>query len=87
MAPRPSKWSARMALRSALAAVALAVALAACSSSADELLENARFEELQRNVPHAQKLYQQIIDRFPNTHEAAEAKTRLAFLATQPATP
>jgi TolA-binding protein len=73
--------------RALVLAILLAVGVVGCSSSADELLENARFEELQRNVPHAQKLYQQIIDRYPNTPEAAEAKTRLAFLATQPATP
>ena len=75
-------------MRKILPAILLAAALAACSSSADELLENARFEELQRNVPHATKLYQQILDRYPNTPEAEEAKARLAILAgTPPAKP
>lgn len=75
-------------LRKFLPAIVLATTLAACSSSADELLETARFEELQRNVPQATKLYQQILDRYPNTPEAAEAKARLAILTgTPPAKP
>ena len=62
-------------------AVLLAVGVAGCSRSADDLLETARFEELQRNLPHAKKLYQEIVDRFPESYEATEAKKRLAVIA------
>jgi TolA-binding protein len=70
----------RSRARSLLLAALVAVALAACSRSADDLLETARFEELQRNLPHARKLYQEIVDRFPDSYEAKEAKQRLAII-------
>lgn len=68
-------------MRSLLLAALLAVSAGACSRSADDLLETARFEELQRNLPHARKLYQEIVDRFPDSYEATEAKQRLAMMA------
>jgi TolA-binding protein len=55
--------------------------IAACSRSGpDELLETARFEELQRNVPHARKLYAEIVEKHPDSPQAAEARKRLAVL-------
>jgi len=66
--------------RALLLAALLAAGVAGCSKSADDLIETARFEELQRNLPHARKLYQEIIDRFPDSYEAEEAKKRLAII-------
>lgn len=60
----------------------LAVALlGGCSKSGPaELLETAKFEELQTNVPHARELYRRIVEEHPNSAEAKEAKERLAAL-------
>jgi len=61
-------------------AAVLASGGVACSRSADDLIETARFEELQRNLPHARELYQQVIDRYPDSSEANEAKERLKVI-------
>lgn len=66
--------------RALLLAALLATGGVACSKSADDLLETARFEELQRNLPHARELYQQIIDRYPDSYEAEEARDRLKII-------
>ena len=55
--------------------------LAACSGGgAEQLLETARFEEVQRNLPHARKLYREIVGKYPGTPQAAEAAARLAAI-------
>lgn len=72
--------------RALLLAALLAVGAAGCAKSADDLLETARFEELQRNLPHARKLYQEIVDRFPDSYEAEEARKRLAIIGATGAT-
>lgn len=65
-------------------AAALALLLAACSRSGpDELLSTAQLEEKQRNVAHARKLYGEIVERYPDSPEASEAKKRLALLDGQ----
>jgi len=38
-------------------------------------------EETQFNKPHATKLYRQIVDEYPSSPHANQAKTRLAELA------
>lgn len=69
-------------------AVALALLLAACTRSGpDELLSTAQLEEKQRNLEHARKLYGEIVERYPDSPEAAEAKKRLAALGAQDAAP
>ncbi len=66
----------------ALVAVLLAALASGCSrTGAAELLETAQFEELQTNVPHARQLYQEILDRYPSSLEAAKARERLTALA------
>jgi len=45
-----------------------------------QMLETAKFEELQRNEPHAREIYQRLIASFPDRPEAAEARRRLAAL-------
>ncbi len=52
----------------------------ACGGGAKELLETARFEELQRNTTHARELYDEIVRRFPGAPEATTARERLAAL-------
>ena len=64
-------------MRAALAALALVVA---CGGGAKELLDTAEFEELQRNTTHARELYQEIVQKHPDSPEAAKAKARLQAL-------
>jgi len=72
-------------MRRLVLAIAVTAALAGCSSRGGaELLETAKFEELQRNLPHARKLYQDIVARYPGTAEAEQAQQRLAALGTTP---
>lgn len=57
-----------------------ALLLAGCTSGekkAAELLETARFEEKQSNREHAQKLYQEIIKKYPDSTAAKEAAGRM----------
>ena len=73
-----------MKTRSTLASLALALALAACQASgAEELLETAKLEEVQQNIPHARKLYQEIIDRHPDSPQAKVARERLDALGAE----
>lgn len=66
-------------MRTLVVASLLVVALAACSGGgAAQLLETARFEELQKNLPHARQLYRQIVEKYPDAPQAAEARARLA---------
>jgi TolA-binding protein len=67
--------------RTRLAAALLALALVGCpGSGAGELLETAQLEEAQRNLPHARKLYEEILARYPDAPEAKTARERLAAL-------
>lgn len=45
-----------------------------------QMLETAKFEELQRNEEHARILYERIAAKFPNSEQAAVARARLAEL-------
>lgn len=68
-------------MRTVVLAVLLVVALGACSNGGPaQLLETARFEELQRNLPHARKLYREVVEAYPDTPQAAEARARLAAI-------
>ncbi len=64
-----------------LVATALGALLGACSgSSAGEMLDTARLEEKQSNLPHARQLYREIVERYPGSEQAKEAAARLAAL-------
>ena len=67
-----------------IAVLALTALLAACGGGAKEMLETAKFEELQRNTRHARELYQEILTKHPDAPEAATAKERLAALDAAP---
>ena len=52
--------------------------LSACSGDKGaELVETAKFEELQNNYKHAKSLYEEVIRDYPNGESAKEAKERL----------
>jgi len=63
------------------AAGALAAVLLGCGGGAEELLDTARLEETQHNLPHARELYEEVVRRYPGTPQAKTAETRLRALA------
>ncbi len=71
-----------MLKRLLLAAVLIAaLAASACSDRrAEELLDTARLEELQNSPDHARSLYQEIIEKYPDSPYAAEARERIEAL-------
>ena len=76
-------------LRGAIvASLALSLASAAtlsCSGrSASEILETAQLEEKQNALDHARKLYREVIEKYPGTPEAAQAKARLEAIGAAP---
>jgi len=54
--------------------------LAGCGDGAKELFDTAQFEEKQFNKPHATELYRRIVEQYPNSPYAGQAKARLAEL-------
>ena len=67
---------------SMLAVVALAAALTGCpGSAAQDMLETAQLEEVQNNPENARKIYRRIVEQYPNSSQAEEAKARLDALA------
>jgi len=61
--------------------LSLALVLSGCSGNkAEELFETAKLEELQNAPEHATKLYQEILDKYPESEYASKAKKRLAAL-------
>jgi TolA-binding protein len=58
----------------------LLLLLVGCGDKAKDLFDTAQLEEKQNNKPHATKLYRQIIEKYPDSAYANQAKTRLAEL-------
>lgn len=57
--------------------------LVGCGEDPQQLFETAQFEEQQRNLPHAQALYERIIRDHPTTMQAEKARERLDALRTE----
>ena len=59
--------------------------LSACSAEnkAAEIYEIAAFEEVQFNVEHATQLYQEILEKYPETETARKAGKALERLSKQ----
>ncbi len=61
--------------------LSLALALSGCSGEkAEGLFETAKLEELQNAPDHAMKLYNEILDKYPESEYARKAEERLAAL-------
>jgi len=65
-------------------AFCLALLLSGCGDKAKDLYDTAQLEEKQNNRPHATKLYRQIVEEYPRSPYAQQAKTRLAELEKAP---
>ena len=61
-------------------AACLLLVLVGCGDKAKDLYDTAQLEEKQNNKPHATKLYREIIEEYPDSSYANQAKTRLAEL-------
>ncbi|MBI5196001.1 MAG: hypothetical protein HZA10_06735 [Nitrospirae bacterium] len=60
-----------------------AIALSGCAGEkAAELLDTAKFEEVQNNKKHAIQLYEEIVKNYPDSEQAHIAKDRLSELKT-----
>ena len=65
----------------AIFVMVLALVVSGCSDQkAKEKYETAQFEELQKNYVHAKTLYQEIIEKYPESEFAKEASQRLKAL-------
>lgn len=61
--------------------VLFAFSLSACSGNkAAEMFDTAKFEEVQNNKEHAIQLYEEIINKYPDSEYAKKAKERLSEL-------
>jgi len=72
-----------MMMKSIFFALILVVAVGLISCSADkavELFETAQFEELQNNNEHARQIYEDIINKYPQSDSAKKAKEKLALI-------
>ncbi|WP_026839859.1 tetratricopeptide repeat protein [Citrifermentans bremense] len=58
----------------------LALAGACSSDKGKELFDTAQFEEKQNNREHAKQLYQEIVNKYPDSPVAKQAQERLAAL-------
>ena len=67
-------------MRRFLAACVLLL-LVGCGDRGKDLHDTARLEEKQFNKPHATKLYRRIVEEYPDSSYANQAKTHLAELA------
>jgi TolA-binding protein len=56
----------------------LLLLLVGCGDKAKDLLDTAQLEEKQNNRPNATKLYRQIVEKYPDSPYANQAKARLA---------
>ncbi len=61
----------------------LVIALASCSDGGKRLYETAQFEEKQNNPEHAAELYEEIIEKYPESEFAAKARERLKDIKTR----
>lgn len=63
-----------------LIVISVALASGCAGDKAKELMDTAMLEEKQHNKEHASKLYQEIIQKYPNSQYAKDAQKRLEAL-------
>ncbi len=67
-------------LKTAILGGLLIWTLQGCGEDPQQLFDTAQFEEQQRNMPHAQELYERIIRDHSDSPVAAQAQERLKAL-------
>ena len=73
-------------MRKYLALVAVMIVLVGSGCAGEkskELFETAQFEEKQNNREHAEKLYAEIVAKYPTSAVAKQARERLAELKSK----
>jgi len=60
--------------------LALSLAMSGCTDRAEEIYETARLEERQRALDHAESLYEEILENYPDSEYAAKARERLSVI-------
>jgi outer membrane protein assembly factor BamD (BamD/ComL family) len=58
--------------------ICVPVFLSCSAENAKELYKTAEFEELQNNRDHANKLYTEILERYPESEYAEKAREKLS---------
>jgi outer membrane protein assembly factor BamD (BamD/ComL family) len=58
-------------------AACLLLMLLGCGDRAKDLYDTAQLEEKQNNRPHATKLYRELVEEYPDSPYADQAKSRL----------
>jgi len=61
-------------------AACLLLLIVGCGDKAKDIYDTAQLEEKQNNRPHATKLYRQVVEEYPDSPYANQAKSRLAEL-------
>ncbi len=70
-------WEDRKLLNRGLGILLLSLVCWGCGEDPQQLFETAQFEEQQNNRAHARQLYERIIQEFPESSVALNAKKRL----------
>ncbi len=60
--------------------LALSLTPAGCTDRAGEIYETARLEERQQALDHAESLYEEILENYPDSEYAAKARERLSVI-------
>lgn len=60
--------------------LALSLTLAGCTDRAEEIYDTARLEERQQALDHAESLYEEILEKYPDSEYAAKARERLSAI-------
>lgn len=58
-------------------ALGMSLLLAGCRDKAAELYDTAQLEEQQFNTAHAAQLYREIVEKYPDSPQAGQARQRL----------
>lgn len=70
----------RLRLMAALLLITVFLTASCGGNGAQELFDTARLEERQNNPEHALSLYKEIVEKYPSSDAAKEARVRIETL-------